>query len=106
MVSAMPRNGHMRRQPLRDEFLCPLELRQTQAELAVENLELQRRALEKTLHRTKALLDNSPVGFITFDHAGKIIDVNKAAATLLQVSQPAIHGLPRSEERRVGKECR
>ena len=94
MVSAMPRNGHMRRQPLRDEFLCPLELRQTQAELAVENLELQRRALEKTLHRTKALLDNSPVGFITFDHACKIIDVNKAAAKLLQVNQPAILGLP------------
>jgi PAS domain S-box-containing protein len=90
----MPRNGaKFGRLEMKDQILCALEMRQTQSEQALEALEFRRRTLETTLLRFKKLYDNSPIGFITFDHAGCIVDVNQSALRLLNIGVNTLMGL-------------
>lgn len=89
----MTRNEHKKSRLPKDQLVCDLELRQTQTALALEHSELRRRALEVTLHRFKRLYENSPVGFITFDHLGRILEINQAATRLLEVSAASVLGL-------------
>jgi PAS domain S-box-containing protein len=90
----MPRNGaKFGRLEMKDQILCDLELRQTQSERVIEALEIRRRTLETTLLRFKKLYDNSPIGFLIFDQAGRIMDVNEAALRLLNVGLNSLMGV-------------
>jgi len=89
----MPHNRQRQSRPYKDELLCALEMRETQSKMALEQLELRRQTLETTLQRFKKLYDNSPIGFITFDHSARIIDINHSAVRLLQVTPAAVLGL-------------
>lgn len=88
----MPKNGEIKRLT-KDQALCDLEIRQPQPQLAPEHLQLRQGILENALQRFKKLYQNSPVGFITFDHVSRIIDINEAALRLLQTRAPSVLGL-------------
>ena len=87
----MPRNG--RKQIPKDELVCQLELRQTRSQFALEESEFRRRAIESTLYRFQKLYQNAPIGFVTFDHSGRILDINQSAIRLLQVTPASVVGL-------------
>jgi len=61
------------------------ELQVHQIELEMQNDELQqsRNALAATAERYTDLYDFAPVGYVTLDHAGTIVEANLAAARLL-----------------------
>jgi len=50
--------------------------------------------LEDSRSRYAAVFDNSPVGYIILDHRGTIMDGNLTAATILDMEQKNIIGLP------------
>src|SRR3954470_4232894 len=89
----MPRNGHKLTRPVKDQLPAQLDIQPAPADWTLEDLQIQQEALENALRRFKTLYENSPVGFITFDHAGRIIDVNKAAAKLLHIAPATMLGL-------------
>jgi PAS domain S-box-containing protein len=89
----MPRNGHKQSKPYKDELLFELEMRQTRSQMELERLEIRCQAVQTTLQRFKKLYDNSPIGFITFDHSARILNMNRAAATLLEVAPASVFGL-------------
>ena len=86
----MTRNAHIQS---KDELLCELELRHTRSQHMIDDLETRRRVLETSLLRLQKLYQNSPIGFITFDQAGKILDINAAATRLLHVTTASVVGL-------------
>src|SRR3954470_21394917 len=77
----------------RDDLLCQLELKETQLALELERVNSQYRRLESTLRRFTQLYRHSPIGFVTFDDKARIIDMNPAAARLLQIRPEPTIGL-------------
>lgn len=86
----MPRNGITRS---KDELVCELEFRQTRTQQTMDQLEIRRGVVESSLLRLQRLYQNSPIGFITYDHASRILDINQAAIRLLKITPAAVVGL-------------
>ena len=72
------------------------DLRVHQVELEMQNDELQRTQHELDAARRKyvQLFDLAPVGYVTLDEAGNIMDANLTAASLLGVNRSSLVGLP------------
>ena len=77
------------------------ELEVHQIELEMQNEELIRAKEQAIIASEKymELYDSAPTGYFTLSLEGEIIQVNLAGAAMLGKAR-------RSEERRVGKECR
>jgi PAS domain S-box-containing protein len=82
--------------PERDPQRLLYELQVHQAELAIQNEELRRQQLELTAARDKyaALYEFAPVGYVTLDARGTILEANPTAATLLGVPRGSLVGTP------------
>ena len=70
------------------------ELRVHQIELEMQNEELRgaERALEASRAKYFALFDLAPVGYVTLDHEGRIVEANLSAARLLGVERAQLLG--------------
>jgi PAS domain S-box-containing protein len=69
-------------------------LRVSQTELEKQRRELQeaRRHLEKAHERYAEFYDSVPVGYITLDETGRVLEINPAAAALLSRERSAVMG--------------
>jgi PAS domain S-box-containing protein len=74
---------------LEDLGVAEAELRQQNDELAAA-----REAVEAERHRYQELFELAPDAYLVTDPAGVILEANRAAATLLNVSQPFLIGKP------------
>jgi PAS domain S-box-containing protein len=75
------------------------ELQVHQVELQLQNEELLRSQTELAAARNRVfnLFDQAPVGFVTLDADGNVVQINRTLCTLLDESAPAVHGRPFSE---------
>lgn len=68
----------------KDQQLCELELQRTVAEARIRELEVANRRLEEAQTRlTNSFYEHAPVGYITFDRKGYIVESNATALLLL-----------------------
>src|SRR3712207_9474934 len=96
------------------DVLADLEVAHEELKVAEEEVRVQQEQIEALLSRYESerrwlsqLSGLVPVALAQTDGAGKLLDANPALAALLHVPLPRLAGKPlRSEERRVGKECR
>jgi two-component system cell cycle sensor histidine kinase/response regulator CckA len=74
------------------------ELRVHEIELVMQNEELRRNAEELALARDtyRAMYDDAPVGYLTLDERGVLIEGNHVAATLLGIPRHALPRIPLS----------
>jgi PAS domain S-box-containing protein len=82
--------------PERDPQRLLHEIQVHQAELAIQNEELRRQQIELAAARDKyaALYEFAPVGYMTLDARGTILEANLTAATLLRVPRGSLVGTP------------
>lgn len=59
-----------------EELLHELQVYQIELEMQNKELQIHQRELEEAKSKYKKLYDNSPVGYITFDKEGKILNIN------------------------------
>src|ERR1051326_7409858 len=138
---------HLEEEGGKDARLAELELETTRLHLQLERLEKSLQEHQVSTHRLQALYQHAPIGYVTLDEKGNIIDWNSAAVELLGAKEHGLGNPPlnyfvirgdlhilldhlmrckrgkeervlselrlkgpsgriRSEERRVGKECR
>lgn len=70
------------------------ELHARQAELEMQNQELRKvqQTLEETRDRYAALYDFSPVGYLTLDSSGRIVEINLTGAVMLGMERANLVG--------------
>jgi two-component system, cell cycle sensor histidine kinase and response regulator CckA len=93
---------HLTRPPLEagaagsDSLRLLHELQVHQIELQMQNAELQtaRDEMESLLEKCSNLYDFAPVGYLTLDRAGSILEINLMAAGLLGVERAGLVGRP------------
>lgn len=86
-----------RNEPTSDECLAAMEeLRIHQIELEMQNEELQRTLLD--LERSRAryfeIYELAPIGYVTLNEGGMVLQVNLHAASLLGALRDSLHGHP------------
>jgi PAS domain S-box-containing protein len=90
--------AHPRRGQIRPEALTSLlhELQVQQQELTAQNNQLiaTQRALEDSRDRYADLYDFAPIGFMTLDASGIVLEINLTGASLLRSERGRIIGLP------------
>jgi PAS domain S-box-containing protein len=82
------------------------ELQVHQVELEMQNDELRRAQvdLEESRNRYQALYDNAPVGYLTLDRRGNILELNLTATSMLRAERRAIPGAPLARFIKPGEE--
>src|SRR5260221_2763508 len=81
--------------PIEDVQLLVHELQIYQIELEMQNEELRRTQQELATARDRynELYDFAPVGYVTLDQAGVIVEANLTATTLLEVERTHLLGV-------------
>jgi PAS domain S-box-containing protein len=92
-ADSMATNQHLEQRESKDQLVCQLELLETRSRLALSQVETRARDLEAGLRRLSQLYKHSPIAFVSFDEGARIVDVNPAAARLLQISPASVLGL-------------
>jgi len=77
-----------------DRVLYELEIHQIQLELQNDELRRLRGELDEAGAAYRDLLDHVPVGLVTLDASGRIVDVNRTATRMLGVERGALVGRP------------
>jgi PAS domain-containing protein len=77
----------MQRTVATDQEHTEHELRIYQVELEMQNLELReiQQRLQQSLDHISCLYHQSPVGFVTIDNKGRVLDLNESFATMLGI---------------------
>src|SRR5579862_8050817 len=78
----------------KDQLLCELELQQTTATKALEKLEHYRDELQALKLDFSLLFENSPIGYLTLDLRGSILNMNATALTLLGFERAKFMNVP------------
>src|SRR5262245_57621964 len=88
------RHGKVVDMPAADVATLVHELEVYQVELELQNEDLRRAQLEvaAALGRYRDLYDNAPVGYLTLDAEGKVLQANQAAARLCFRERDEIEG--------------
>lgn len=88
LAARMPDSGHnVFPEGVRD-LIYELAVHQIQLELQNEELERTRRQIEKARDAYTRLYDLAPVGFLTLDEAGVILQSNRTFARMIGISDP------------------
>jgi PAS domain-containing protein len=72
-------------------LLNELLLNKVELEIQIEELQRNSVALEASRDRYRELYDYSPVGYLTLNHAGMVVEINLKAATLLGIDRLSSH---------------
>jgi PAS domain S-box-containing protein len=72
------------------------ELRAHQAEVQAQNEELRisRNKIEQAFHHYADLYEQAPIGYVTLDRQGLIVEANSMAISMLGVERPLLVGTP------------
>lgn len=69
----------------KDMLLAELELDRTRSQLQIERWQRLHAEVQKAFRRREAIYQNAPIGYITFDRKGLILEWNSIAAKLLEM---------------------
>src|SRR4051812_35272466 len=78
----------------KDEWLCSLELQQTRIQSELDSLEAAQQELIESRNRYAHLYEFAPIGFVTLDVHGTILEINSTAAALSSTHSLDIVSLP------------
>jgi PAS domain S-box-containing protein len=78
----------------RDHLVHELQVHQVELETQNEELRLAQKMLEESRDRYADLYDSSPMGYITLNAKGAIIEINLVGASMLGVERDKLIGMP------------
>ncbi len=76
------------------ELLAELQIRQIELEIQNRELKVAQQQLETTRDRLSDLYDFSPVGYLTLDKTGRILEINLTGSAMLGENRASIVGEP------------
>lgn len=75
-------------------MLQELQVQQTELEMQNQELREAQQMLEETRDRYTRLYDFAPVGYLTLDESGRVLEINLTGATMLGIERANITGKP------------